>query len=246
MGRPEDLRKMDHGFGALWALVVYEARRRMLADQAAAVDAFCQAQPQLEEGPRVARELGLVAPCLKALEAGVACREAIFRLTNARAATVEAISSPGVITGVEAIILDALRIYLSGYIDSCRKFCEAAFGQLIPDDEETRVRRDELKAWASAAKKVLSRGRETVAHGDTAHITAIAEDGLWPPILLLDVAGEEFLVEMFREGVKTGCSKFQWRSNQFFDTAVLALAQGEAQMGKTHALISRKLRPGAE
>jgi hypothetical protein len=240
---PEDSSKKDDGFGALWALVVQEAQRRMLAEQSAAVDAFRRAQPEPEDSPQVARELGLVAPCLKALEAGVACREAIFRLANARDSTDAAISSPGMITGVEAIILDALRIYLSGYIDACRKFCEAALGQLIPEDDETRLRRDGLKVWASAAKKVLSTGRETVAHGDTAYITGIAEDGLWPPMLLLDAAQEESLVKMFREGVNTDRSKFQWRSNQLFRTAALALAYGEAQMGRTSVLIARKLRP---
>jgi len=229
------------GCGALWGLVVERAHRQLLHEQPEAAQAFHQNAPVLEESHELARALGLTEPYTKALEAGVACWQAIHRLENARKAAEATAASPGTIPGVEALILDALRIYPSAYIDSVRKFCEAALGQLIPEDDETRARRHGLRTWAAARKRILSTGRETVAHADSAFIAGIAEDGRWPPLLLLGLATEESIAEMLRLEVETAQAEFLWMAGNLLQTSLLVLAQGEAQMGETAMLLDRKL-----
>lgn len=233
----------DDGFDALWTVVVREARRRLVESAPEATSEFLRAEPELEASPELARQLRLKEPCTKVLEAGVACREAIFRLSTAQAVSNRLRVSERKPGGIESIVLDATRIYLSAYIDAVRKFCDASLGQLVPEDVETRQRRDEVKAWLTAAKKVLSTGRETVAHADTAFISGITDDGLWAPMLLLDALEEGALLEMFKDGIERDAEKFEWRIGQLMSVALLALAHGEAQMATTAALIDRKL-PG--
>ncbi|MDA0302191.1 MAG: hypothetical protein O2822_06655, partial [Chloroflexi bacterium] len=100
--------------------------------------------------------------------------------------------------------------------------------------------RDALAKWVAAGKKALSTGRQTVAHADTAFIKGITEDGLWAPLALAGGLTEEALVETLRHHEQSDAGKFGWRSEQLIKTAVLALAQCEAELGATARLIQAK------
>jgi hypothetical protein len=229
-------------FGKLWDLVITASRERLHQQYPEAVAEFLESAPTVEQSPAAARHLGFAeTPLLKAIESGAAYREALFRLTTANRAAALLRADEGRVGVQESVLLDVLRIYLSGYVDATRKFIESALGQLAADDADTRERRNEVRAWAAARKKVLSVGRETVAHADTAFLSGIEEDGLWTPMILLGLAEEDALVEMYKDGLKRDHEKFIWRVGQLLQTASLAVAQGEQQLNATFELLIRKL-----
>ena len=68
------------GFGALWGVVIAQARQHILKTQPYQAKAFLDARVAAEDvvyDAALARELGIKTPYLKAIEAGFACRQAI-------------------------------------------------------------------------------------------------------------------------------------------------------------------------
>lgn len=71
------------------------------------------------------------------------------------------------------------------------RFALAALSVAGPENKGTRQWRDSVKEWAGSRKKSISKLRESVAHADVLHITAITREGWWEPLVLLDSCGEE-------------------------------------------------------
>lgn len=232
------------GFERLFNLVAVESRRRIVAESPEAVRRFLAtvSVDELEASADAAKQIGFgPTPLLKAIERGAAYRGALFQLSNASRAA-ELLRNDTARVGVqEAVLVDALAVYLSAYIDATRNFIDKAIGQLLPEDDDTRARRQYVADWSAARKKTLSNMRQPVAHADVNHIAGIEEDGLWTPMILLELLGEESLVAMFEDGIARDRTKFEWRVGQLLQTAVLAIAQAEQQLHATADLLERKL-----
>ncbi|RJQ09120.1 MAG: hypothetical protein C4558_06920 [Dehalococcoidia bacterium] len=229
------------GFGGLWALVIEQARQGIVADFSAESRAFIEQAPPIEQGPTLAKQLGIKNRYTKALEAGVACRLSIFRIANTKRISDSLDPHSPLAPEIEWAVIDALSVYLSAYIDGVQKFVAQALGQLVPEDLDTAQRRNEVRAWSAAAKKSLSTTRQAVAHAEPGSVSGLTKDGLWAPLILLGATTEDSLREMFNYNLATNHVKFQSRTRQMFQVAMMALAQGEAQMSATAKLIGNKI-----
>ncbi len=233
----------NDGFGALWGILVEQVRLGLLSDYPQEVVAFRDLPPDRDDVTNAVR-LGMRERYTKALESGMACRLSISRIANAMRIAGHLDPDHPLAPEIEIAVVDGMSIYLSAYIDGLRKFIERSIGQLLPEDDDTRQRREEIGRWCAAAKQTLSTARQHVAHADTGYISGITEEGLWPPMVLAGGLNEQAIIEAFRQDLAINHAKFRERIERLHQVAVMALAQGEAQMGATATLIRAKLDQG--
>jgi hypothetical protein len=211
------------GFERLWRRVVRDARaqidntRPVVANAIRAVSADAPTPEQaVSRALKIGADRKVVLPNRRAIEAGAAYRLSVAKLSNVESRSQRLAGTPHGRRDISELdlVLDSWWIYLHRHIEATRKFVNESVKALGSGKPGARRFVDEVRAWEASKKKTLAPGREEVAHANTNWIRGIDEEGLWLPMVVLELVGPETLDAMAENGRDSSSSEFFFKWNE--------------------------------